>query len=339
MKKIIIILFLLSAVFAYSNEAVTVTYIDGWVDIKDGSGDLFEAAIGDEVTTGNSVITDDDSYAELREKNSKSTYNLKPNTVFTVREMEVKGEKQNVLSCTLGEIAFKFKRAGSIEPLIATNSTVAGVRGTEFQVYAGADGSSLIAVRDGLVEVESEGKTVSLEKNEAVEVKPGQAPGDKFSLKGKPLNFEKWNSDKKREFLENPAESLLAVEKRIDFYNSKVFELYPIYMEWQAQLDDEKKEFVKINEEKGAEAANEFKNKIVSKTKQNTILLSLNVRYYALSALSMRRFVVGNMYAEMKTRYINKLDSPEFTEFEKVYKRLLDKFEQISIPRINETDI
>ena len=339
MKKILIMLFLLSAFYAYSDETVSITYIDGWVDINDGSGDLYEAMIGDEITVGNSVITDDDSYAELREKDSRSTYNLKPNTVFTVREMEVDGEKQNVLSCTLGEIAFKFKRTGSIEPLIATNSTVAGVRGTDFRVYAGVDGSSLIAVRSGKVDVESEGKTVSLVKDEAVEVKPGEAPGDKFSLKGKPLNFKSWNSDKKKDFLENPAESLLAVEKRIDFYNSKVFELYPIYLEWMAQVKDERAEFAKIKEEKGDAAAQEFRNSVLMKSIENTVSLSLNVRYYALSALSMRRFVVGSMYAEMKTRYINKLDDSDFDEFEKIYTRLLDKFEQISIPQINETDI
>ncbi len=339
MKKILLILFILSSFYAFSNELVTVTYIDGWVDIKDSTGDLYEAMTGDEVKVGNSVITDDDSYAELREKESGSTYNIKPNTVFTVREMEVSGAKQNVLSCTLGEIAFKFKRAGSIEPLIATNSTVAGVRGTEFRVYAGADGSSLIAVRSGMVEVESEGKSVSLEKDEAVEVRPGEAPGDKFSLKGKPLNFQSWNSDRKREFLDNPAESLKAVEKRLDYYNSKVEELYPIFLEWKAQLDEEKKEFIKIKEEKGDAAAAEFEKNVIAKSKLNAVSLSLNVRYYALSALSMRRFVVGNMYAELKTRYIMKLDKPEYKDFEKVYKRLLAKFEEISIPQINETDI
>ena len=339
MKNILLILFILSSFYAFSNEAVTVTYIDGWVDIKDGSGDVYEAMTGDEVTVGNSVITDDDSYAELQEKGSRSTYNIKPNTVFTVREMEVQGVKQNVLACTLGEVAFKFKRAGSLEPLIATNSTVAGVRGTEFQVYAGVDGSSLIAVRSGLVEVESEGKTVSLEKNEAVEVKPGEAPGDKFSLKGKPLNFTSWNGDKKREFLKNPAESLKAVEKRIDFYNSKVEELYPIYLEWKQQVKEERAEFAKVKEEKGDEAAQSFRNNVLMKSVKNTVSLGLNVRYYALSALSMRRFVVGNMYTEMKTRYITKLDKAEYKEFEEVYKRLIEKFEKISIPQINETDI
>ena len=339
MKKILLILFLLTSFYAFSNEAVTVTYIDGWVDIKDSSGDVYEAMTGDEVTVGNSVITDDDSYAELQEEGSRSTYNIKPNTVFTVREMEVQGAKQNVLACTLGEVAFKFKRAGSLEPLIATNSTVAGVRGTEFQVYAGVDGSSLIAVRSGLVEVESEGKTVSLEKNEAVEVKPGEAPGEKFSLKGKPLNFTSWNGDKKREFLKNPAESLKAVEKRIDFYNSKVEELYPIYLEWDAQVKEERAESEKILAEKGEDASKEYKEKTLFPSITNTINLRMNVRYYALSALSMRRFVVGNMYTEMKTRYITKLDKAEYKEFEEVYKRLLGKFEKISIPQINETDI
>lgn len=339
MKKILLILFLLSSFYAFSNEAVTVTYIDGWVDIKDGSGDVYEAMTGDEVTVGNSVITDDDSYAELQEEGSGSTYNIKPNTVFTVREMEVQGAKQNVLACTLGEVAFKFKRAGSLEPLIATNSTVAGVRGTEFQVYAGVDGSSLIAVRSGLVEVESEGKTVSLEKNEAVEVKPGEAPGEKYSLKGKPLNFTSWNGGKKREFLKNPAESLKAVEKRIDFYNSKVEELYPIFLEWDAQLTEDRKTFSKIKTEKGDAEANIYREKVMLQSVNNVVNLSLNVRYYALSALSMRRFVVGNMYTEMKTRYITKLDKAEYKEFEEVYKRLLQKFEEISIPQINETDI
>ena len=231
MKKIFTIILFFTAAFIFSDEIATITYLEGWVDIKTGSGDISEAFIGDEVTAGNSVITDDDSYAEL-EESSGSTYNISPNTVFTVREMEIDGTKQNVLACTLGEIAFKFKRAGSLEPLIATNSTVAGVRGTNFRVYAGADGSSLIAVRDGLVEVESEGKTVSLSKDEAVEVRPGEGPGDKYSLKGKPLNFESWNKEKKKAFLDNPAGSLKAVEKRLDYYNSKVQELYPIYLEW-----------------------------------------------------------------------------------------------------------
>jgi hypothetical protein len=130
--------------------------------------------------------------------------------------MEDKGKKQSVLSVTLGEVAFKFRRAASEEPLIATNSTVAGVRGTDFTVYSGADGSTLIAVENGMVEVEAAGKSVELVKDEAVEVRPGEPPGQKFSFIGRELDFSSWNAEKKQtHFCDNPAEALKGVEKRL----------------------------------------------------------------------------------------------------------------------------
>jgi hypothetical protein len=340
MKKqlILFLILLISAAAAFAQEVATISYLDGWVDVKESSGKVYEAFIGESLAVGNSVITGKNSFAELAEK-SGSTYRIAADTIFTVREMEVKGKKQSVLSCTLGEVAFKFKRAASDEPLIATSSTTAGVRGTEFTVYAGADGSTLIAVTSGLVEVEAAGESVSLNPDEAVEVKPGNPPGPKFQLLGKKLDFSTWNSGKKEEFLKNPVEGLKAVEKRLDYYNSQVMELQPVYLEWSAQVKEERAEFEKIYKEKGEAARNEYRDKILTPSVQNASNLRLNVRYYALSALSMRRFIVGNMYGEIKSRYITKLDDPLYREFEEVYKRVLEKFESTSIPQINETDI
>ncbi|MDX9801870.1 MAG: FecR domain-containing protein [Spirochaetia bacterium] len=340
MKKYLLIFVIAAACVSASwGEAVaTVSYIDGWVDIKDSSGRTSEAFSGDELSAGNSVITGKDSFAELLEK-SGSTYKISPETIFTVREMDVKGKKQNVLALTLGEVAFKFKKVASEEPMIATNSTVAGIRGTEFTVYAGADGSTLIAVASGLVEVEAAGKSVELNPDEAVEVKPGDPPGEKFQLLGKKLDFSTWNDGKKKDFLENPVAALEAVEKRLDYFNGKVLELHPVYLEWAEQLKEDRKEFAKIQSEKGQNEALEFREKVMSTSLANTINLSLNVRYYALSSLSMRRFILGNMYAEIKTRFMTKLDDPVYREFENVYKRVLEKFEDTSIPQINETDI
>ena len=340
MKKYLLI-FIIAAVCvsaSWGQAVATVTYVDGWVDIKDSSGKVEEAFSGDELSTGNSVITGKDSFAELLEK-SGSTYKISPDTVFTVREMDVKGKKQNVLACTLGEVAFKFKKVASEEPMIATNSTVAGIRGTEFTVYAGADGSTLIAVASGMVEVEAAGKSVELNPDEAVEVKPGDPPGEKFKFMGKELDFSKWNEGKKKALLDNPVEALKAVEKRLDYYNDRINETYPVFLEWDAQRKDELAEFNKIQAEKGQEAAKEYRDKVLIPTMNNSANLILNVRYYALSSLSMRRFIVGNMYAEIKTRNITKLDDPVFKEFEKVYKGVLEKFEQIAAPQLNETDI
>ncbi len=338
MKKIFTIILFFTAAFIFSDEIATITYLEGWVDIKTGSGDISEAFIGDEVTAGNSVITDDDSYAEL-EESSGSTYNISPNTVFTVREMEIDGTKQNVLACTLGEIAFKFKRAGSLEPLIATNSTVAGVRGTNFRVYAGADGSSLIAVRDGLVEVESEGKTVSLSKDEAVEVRPGEGPGDKYSLKGKPLNFAAWNKEKEKEMLEDPQASLKGIEKRLKYYDEKIDELDAQFIIKKTLLDAETAKYQKMLDDKTIEKLDDEKKQLLRDLNNEAGILFLNKRYYTLTSLSMRRFIISKIYLLMKTKYIMKTDDPTYMDFMKIYNGMLKSFEDTVVPHLVEADI
>ncbi len=341
MKKqiLFLIIFTAVAISALSAQIVaTVSYIDGWVDIKNSGGTVLEAFVGDDLFAGSSVITGKDSYAELLEQ-SGSAYKISPETVFAVREMESQGKKQSVLAVTVGEVAFKFKRVASEEPVIATNSTVAGARGTEFIVYSGSDGSSLIAVTEGLVEVEAFGKSVQLRPDEAVEVKPGSPPGEKIQLLGRSLDFSKWNEDKKQAFLDNPVEALKAVDKRLDYYNSKVQELYPVFLELSEQVNKGRAEAEKIYKEKGEAAGSQYANTVLRDAILNATYSSLNVRYYALSALSMRRYIVGNMYAEIKSRYITKIDDPVFAEFNKLYKNLLKKFEEISIPQINETDI
>jgi len=340
MKKQIIFIAIFIAISSalYAQSVAAVSYVDGWVDIKDGSGKVLEAFIGDDLFPGNSVITGKGSYAELLEK-SGSTYKMSPDTVFTVREIEANGKKESVLAVTVGEVAFKFNKVAGSEPMIATNSTVAGVRGTEFIVYSGSDGSSLIAVTSGLVEVEASGKSVSLNPDEAVEVKPGSPPGDKIQILGMRLDFSKWNENKKQDFLNNPIEALKAVDKRLDYYNSKIKELYPVFLELSEKVKIERAEYVRIQKEQGEVAAAKFADTILTDALTNARHMGLNVRYYALSSLSMRRYIVGNMYAEIKSRYITKLNDPLFIEFNKLYNEVLKKFEEISIPRINDTDI
>ena len=340
MKKqiILIAIFIILASALYGQSIAAVSYVDGWVDIKDGSGKVLEAFIGDDLYPGNSVITGKNSYAELLEK-SGSTYKMSPDTVFTVREMESNGKKESVLAVTVGEVAFKFNKVASSEPMIATNSTVAGVRGTEFIVYSGSDGSSLIAVTAGLVEVEAAGKSVSLNPDEAVEVKPGSPPGPKIQLIGRSLDFSKWNEDKKQEFLNNPVEALKAVDKRLDYYYEKIGEIYPVFLDMLEKSIKGREELNRIYREQGAAAAAQYDETIFRPFSINATHTSLNLRYYALSSLSMRRYILGSMYAEIKSRYITKLNDPLFIEFNNLYNEVLKKFEEISIPQINETDI
>lgn len=60
---------------------------------------------------------------------------------------------------------------------VETDSAVAAVRGTEFYVESGADGSTRVIVREGEVEVQAGGQSVTVPAGFGVQVFPGQAPG------------------------------------------------------------------------------------------------------------------------------------------------------------------
>jgi hypothetical protein len=42
---------------------------------------------------------------------------------------------------------------------------------------------------------------------------------------------------------------------------------------------------------------------------------------------------------EIKSRFITKLDDPVYRDFIKIYDELLEKFEKMTVPQLNETDI
>ncbi|MCL2791474.1 MAG: FecR domain-containing protein [Spirochaetaceae bacterium] len=341
MKKniIFILIFTIFASTLYAQSIARVAFVDGWVDVRTAAGVVDEALIGDDLSAGSSIITGRDGYAELLERPSGSTFRVSPNTVFAIREREVNGRNESVLAVAVGEVAFKVNRVAGSGTLVATNSTVAGVRGTEFVVFSGSDGTTLIAVAEGLVEVEAYGRSVELYADEAVEVRPGSPPGPKIQLLGRALDFSQWNESRRQEFLNDPVAALRAVDRRLDYYNEKIQELQPQFLEMTERVLQMWAELDRIYLEQGQDAATQYDRTVLGPASINAVHIGLNVRYYALSALSMRRFVVGNMYAEMKSRYITRLNDPVFIEFRNLYNEVLRKFEEITISRINATDI
>ncbi len=65
----------------------------------------------------------------------------------------------------------------------------------------------------------------------------------------------------------------------------------------------------------------------------------MNLRFYALSALSLRRFVEGRLYAFTKAQYIATPASAAYQEFLKEHARLLSKFETAVVPELVAADI
>jgi hypothetical protein len=311
MKKIAVSAVLLFVVLSYGFSVPSdVIYTEGDATVKFQEGYVEDVYIGDVYDTGDTVTTAYDGFVELDQEGL--VLKINPDTVFTLQEKEEKGEKTGVFSLALGSIKFRYNRITGKEPMIQTPSCVAGVRGTEFSVFAGADGSALIVVDSGQVEVESEGKAVQLAAEEGVEVQPGEPPGDKFAVQRDQIDYKTWNDDKISRMLSDPIIAAQNVLERLTFYTKNAVEYRSSYDELIKRLELERANMAEALNREGKEAALKYDVEIVTPLRDLTRASFLNFRYYSLAALSLRRYVAGRMYVLLKSQYIVNTNSAVF---------------------------
>jgi hypothetical protein len=320
--------------FAVPNDVI---YSEGDATVKFQEGYVEDVYIGDVYDTGDTVTTGYDGFVELDQQGL--VLKINPDTVFTLQEKEEKGEKTGVFSLALGSIKFRYDRITGREPMIQTPSCVAGVRGTEFSVFAGADGSALIVVDSGLVEVESEGKTVQLTTDEGVEVPLGEPPGEKFALKRDQIDYRTWNDEKIDRMLADPAVAVQGILERLSLYIEKASEYYGLYDEYMNKLKTERQVMADVLNKEGEKAAKKYDTEVVALIRDNTRASFLNYRYYSLAALSLRRYVAGRLYALLKAQYIVDLNETVYQEFMERYADVLSAFELSIVPYLVEADI
>ena len=303
-----------------------VTYSEGDASIRFKNGKQQDAEIGAVINTGDMVKTGRDGLVELDQKGV--VLKISPNTVFSLQERNQKGTTTPVLSVALGSIKFRYDKLTGREPAVQTNGAAMGVRGTEFSVYAGADGSTLVLVDSGSVEVEADGKAVSLSADEGVEVKLGKGPGEKFAVHRDQIDYSKWNEDKLAGMLADPDAAMTGIEERMASYITSVTEYDGLYKEYKKTLDAERQKALAISKEKGNEEARKYDAEFVTPLMLQTSNLFLNLRYHALAALSLRRWVGGRLYLFQKARYMTSPADPGYADFLARFHRLLDEFRE-----------
>ncbi|MFP4152465.1 MAG: hypothetical protein ACLFSV_06435 [Alkalispirochaeta sp.] len=323
-----------SAATALAQDA-SVVYLEGEPELRTAGGATEWLDFGTALTPGDSVVTGRDDFVEL-EQGAAATIRVDPDTVFTIREVEENGQRRQVMSNSTGSVGYRFKRlAGRDEPRIGTTSVVAGIRGTEVVVYAGANGSSLFLVETGQVDVTSAGRTVSLNQDEGVEVPATGPPGEKFEWVGQELDYSTWNAEKLGEYLAEPVEGTVALIERLDEFIQGTREYSDLYEQYQAEREQV---YEAVSNMEEGEEREVLREQLLELNAQNRLLV-LNYRYYSLSGLSLRRYVLGKMYVELTTRYmLNKNDSV-YQNFLVEYRRFLDAYENGIVPRLVEADI
>jgi hypothetical protein len=328
---------LLAGAMIASAAPADITYTEGDTTLKLKTGKQQDAQIGDTLNTGDTLKTGKDGLAELDQKGV--TIKISKGTVFTLMERELSGKTASVLSVALGSIKYKYDKVSGSEPLVRTNGAVAGVRGTEFTVFSGADGSTLIAVDSGQVDVESEGKTVQLAAAQGVEVPLGQPPGDAIPLKSDQIDYRTWNGQKFDSMLADPLGSIKTVTTVMEEYIKNESDFYQQYLASREKLDQEVQKRVEIFQQKGTAEAQKYQMEVVTPLSVQTGYLVLNVRYYSLAALSLRRFIAGRLYIYLKSRYIANQDAPEWKQFLESFNQVLAEFEQSIAPQLVDADI
>jgi|SRR5271157_2603999 len=336
-RALALVVFLLAGTLIASAAPADVTYTEGDATLKLKTGAQQDVQIGDTMNTGDTLRTGSDGLAELDQKGV--TIKISHGTVFTLMEKSQSGQTSTVLSVALGSIKFRYDKLTGSEPQIRTNGAVAGVRGTEFTVFSGADGSTLFAVDSGQVTVESEGKTVELAASQGVEVPLGKTPGDVIPLRSDQIDYSKWNEEKLASMLADPVASMVSIRGVMEEYIKGETDYYDQYVASQAQLEQALETHNQILHDKGADEAKKYQEEVFLPLTVQTSHLVLNYRYYSLAALSLRRFIAGRMYVSLKAKYITNQDAPEWKDFLARFETFMSTFEQSIVPQLVDADI
>jgi hypothetical protein len=323
-RTAIFLLMLLSSGFLFAS-AGRIVFLEGKVDHRNKAGRITAANIGQDILTDDSLITGMDGYCEVEMENG-SVISLNSDTVFVFSEIEdreEKGKKRKIFSCIFGSADFKFKKFTGREPYIATPTTICGVRGTDFTVLAGADGSSMYVVASGEVLVEAAGQSVALLPEEGVKVRAGQQPGQKFEVKRDSVDYNAVLQESENRFLDNPSEGMDNMILLLNGYIRDADYWDTLRLENIDKVYAAREQASKIKEEQGEKAWEDFIRNQVSPLEIDTTYLRLNARHYSVSALSMRRYIVGFMYITIRTRYINNTGSIEYLYFISKYNEFM----------------
>jgi hypothetical protein len=338
MRKILALIILTALSLPLSALTGEVSYLEGAVDIKPAGGELEWADFGSPVREGDSVITGRDGYCEI-ELEGGSTVTIESDTVFAFGRGTVgTGQPQNVFSCAMGQISYKFSNLTE-EPVISTPSAVCGIRGTAFTVMTGADGSSLFIVSEGEVEVESMGRRVALTLDEAVEVTSGKAPGDKYPVLSGSLDYAGWLQKAEEEALADPVGTVETLTDTLVYYISEMDRYQGLWEKGMADMDIMLEKIKNLQAEgKDMEAEDIYENQYQPLTNE-VAGFSINVRYYSLSALSLRQYTMGRLYVKLRSAHFQK-SSEDYNRFLDAYNGFLDEFVDIcEAPYLVDADI
>jgi hypothetical protein len=162
-KAPLIVFFLAAALTLEAQEKIGETvYLEGEVSIT-RNGDVLDSSavvIGVPIDNFDLMGTGDDGNAQVKITTTRaaaSTITVSPDTQFTFELSTLQGRQASSISLISGSLSLKVsKLSGSQDLDVQTESTVLGVRGTEFNVSTSDAGDVLVTCKEGAVSCRTE---------------------------------------------------------------------------------------------------------------------------------------------------------------------------------------
>jgi len=140
--------------------------------------------------TGDTIITGRKSQVMI--DSDGNIIKIQPETKVRITKDMINDRQQSSLALFSGAVNCKINKLGKTNPgyNVNTAATTCAVRGTDFDVYAGTDGKTILQVTDGAVALSGNTKTIDVQKDYESSVSVGGEPEPVKIIKRR--DWEKW---------------------------------------------------------------------------------------------------------------------------------------------------
>lgn len=263
---------------------VTVDWVSGDVTYSHLRSDWREVEVGMELVPGDMIQTGVGGEATLLE-NGGSIYILE-NSRFTVSERYEKEEKRSAFMLFLGRLRFKLGKGGGEEPEVRTQTVNLTIRGTDFEVGSGYDGSTIVLLQEGSVAVQGKTRELVLDEGEGTEVPFGEEPTEKFQLITRVIDWGDWFAQTQDAVEGNEELLLTRILDRFTEIRTQIQEYERIREESLTEKERLIKERDRLLAEGEEDEASRASREAGSKSKL-AFHSRVNVRFLALSSIGL----------------------------------------------------
>jgi hypothetical protein len=305
--------------------AVQVDYVSGEVLYRHLKQEWQEVEVGTNLLSGDTIETGMKSEAILLDEGSEIY--ISENSSFTVSERYEQETKRSTFMLFLGRMKFKLGASAASEPDIQTQTVNLTIRGTEFEVGSGYDGSTIVLIDEGSVAVQGKSRELLLNEGEGTEVPFGEEPTEKFQVMTRVIDWNAWLASSQDAVRGNETALLRSIRGRFDEISGDIAEYERIREaalqerdRYLAQRDD-------LLEEGRSEEAAEASKKAGRESKVAFHSL-VNIRFLALSSIGLY---------DMTVRIYTGIDTPT-TEQETLFSGIRATYNNIESRYVMEGD-